>query len=96
MRSAPIPRYYFHLRDGADTLLDPEGVELAAGAVVASALKAARDCIAHDARAGRVDLDRRIVVEDEAGAAVYMIDFVDAVEISLPGRASPAKLRPVE
>lgn len=91
-----MPRYFFHLRDGVDVLLDPEGIELAVDVVPAAALKAARDCLAHDAREGRLDLDQRIVVEDEAGAAVHTIEFMDAFEISLPPTRPPVALRALD
>lgn len=88
-----MTRYFFHLRDGTDTLLDAEGVELAPSAVPPAALRAARDCIAHDALAGRINLKQQITVEDEAGAAVHVIEFVDAVEITFPPGLPPEAIR---
>ncbi len=88
-----MAKFFFHLRDGTDTLLDPDGVELAPSAVPAAALRAARDCIAHDAKAGRINLNQRITVEDEAGAAVHVIEFVDAVEITMPPELTPGANR---
>ncbi len=76
-----MPRYFMHLRDGVDALLDPEGVEMPAGAVEGAALLAARDCIAADVRNGRIELRYRIVVEDEHGGIVHSIGFTDAIEI---------------
>ena len=51
-----MPLYYFHLRDGTDTILDPEAAEMVLEAVAAKALWQARDCIAGDVKGGRVDL----------------------------------------
>lgn len=73
-------------------LLDPDGVELALSAVPAAALKAARDCIAHDAKQGRLNLDQRIVVEDDTDATVHTIEFVDAVEITYPPSREPVRI----
>jgi hypothetical protein len=81
-----MPRYYFHLRDGEDILLDPEGRELNhPGAYEQMALNEARAIISDDAKAGRIELRHRIEVEDEAGSPVHRLHFHDAIEIVLPG-----------
>jgi hypothetical protein len=80
-----MPRYFFHLRDGADVLLDPEGVEMPADAIVGAALLQARDCIAGDVRHGRIDLHSRIDVHAEDGELVHSLAFVDALQLDLPG-----------
>ena len=47
--------YYFHLRDGVDTLLDPEGRELSSiAAVIAATLHEARSIIGADALGGSI------------------------------------------
>lgn len=51
-----VPRYYMHLVDGHDVLLDLDGVELAADKVADCALDQARDCMAGDVHDGRLDL----------------------------------------
>ena len=77
-----MPTYFFHLRDGIDLLLDPEGQVLGSmDAVARIALAEARALIAHDAFTGRIDLDRRIEVEDDAGRIVHRLLFRNAVEI---------------
>ncbi len=74
--------YYFHLRDGIDVLLDPEGCELAdLAAVERCALTAARSIISADVLDGRLRLDMRIDVEDPAGAVVHRLPFNQAIEI---------------
>lgn len=85
-----MPRYYFHLRDGEDVLLDPEGRELGSpGAIEEMALNEARAIISDDARGGRITLIHRIEVQDESGRIVHSLQFVDAVSITLPpGSAS--------
>jgi hypothetical protein len=77
-----VSRYYFHLRDGHDVLLDPEGQEFPSlPAIEAAALENARDIISHDAREGRIMLAYHLDVEDAAGAIVHRLDFEDAVEV---------------
>lgn len=74
--------YFFHLRDGADVLLDKEGQELADhSAIVAAALHEARSIIGADALQGTIRLGQRIDVEDERGKIVHEIQFEDAVLI---------------
>jgi hypothetical protein len=76
---------YFHLRDGHDVLLDPEGRELdGREAIAAAALAEARAIISDDAIAGRINLNQRIDVEDEQRKIVHSLRFADAIEISLP------------
>ena len=80
-----MPLYYFHLRDGADVLLDPEGRELnGAEAISKAALVEARSIISDDALGGRILLNQHIDVEDASGEVVHCLCFVDAVEIALP------------
>jgi hypothetical protein len=77
--------YFFHLRDGTDVLLDPDGHDVAdAPAVRAKALKEARALISAEALEGRIDLTQRIDVEDAAGALVHRLGFADAVAIVQP------------
>jgi hypothetical protein len=77
--------YYFHLRDGVDVLLDPEGREMAsADAIPLAALTEARSIISDDARNGRIMLDQHIDVEDESRNILHTLHFVDAVEIVQP------------
>ena len=79
-----MPLYFMHLRDPADEVLDPDGVRMPKEAVADAALVAARDCMAHDVRSGRLDLKYRIDVQNEDGEIVHTMQFADAVEI-LPG-----------
>lgn len=75
--------YFFHLRNGEDILLDPEGREFSGLAeIIAAALTEVRSIISHDALRGRLELHQQIDVEDSAGAVVHTIQFGDAVEIS--------------
>lgn len=77
-----MARYFLHLRDGADEILDPEGVELPESAIVGTVLASARDCIAGDAHRGEIDLRYRIDVHDESGKLVHSLPFAKAVTIT--------------
>jgi hypothetical protein len=76
-----MPLYFMHLRDSSDEVLDPDGVRMPAEAVASAALFAARDCMAHDVRTGRLDFKYRIDVENEDGKIVHTRHFADAVDI---------------
>jgi hypothetical protein len=75
--------YYFHLRNGSDTLLDNEGRNLSSiDSVVAMALLEARSIIGADALDGKIALEQRIDVENGLGAIVHTLRFEDAVQVT--------------
>lgn len=74
--------YYFHLCDGQDVLLDPDGRELNKRDIGDAALAEARAIIAADARNGRIFLDQNIEVHDGDGKLVHRINFEDAVQVT--------------
>jgi len=75
--------YYFHLTDGEDVILDPEGRALPSQrSVIATALFEARAIMAADARGGTLRLDQSIQVEDEQGKMVHRLSFSDAIRIT--------------
>jgi len=77
-----MARYFFHLRDGEDLLLDPEGRDLQSlESIAAVALYEARAIIGDEARSGRIQFDKRIDVEDEFGTVVHRLPFADAVKL---------------
>ena len=77
-----MARYFFHLRDGSDQLLDPEGIELAdLLAVKDKALFAARETLSNVIKAGTLDLRYRIDVEDVEGNIVHSLRLEDAFEV---------------
>jgi hypothetical protein len=77
-----VARYFMHLRDGTEQLLDPEGLEYASvDAVRKAVLIAARDLMTGDIREGVIDFRFRIDVEDEAGEIIYSLPFKHAVNI---------------
>ena len=85
-----MPRYFFHLRDGTDTLIDAEGADLGnLDEARIAAFANARNIISHDALDGRIDLTQRIEVFDEAGTFVCSVKFADAVDVVWDGRDPP-------
>jgi hypothetical protein len=77
--------YYFHLVDGRDVLLDPEGRELAGiDAVAKAAMREVRDILCGEVRAGHLRLDQSIVVQDGSGASIHRLPFTDALKITWP------------
>lgn len=75
--------YFFHLTDGHQALIDPEGRELEEPSQIAPlALREARAMISQDALGGRIMLNQYIEVRDEDGKLVHQLSFRDAVTIS--------------
>lgn len=74
-----MPRYFLHVRDGVDNVLDPEGFDYPdLEAAWKSAVASARELLAADMMLGRIDLRHWIDVEDEAGEVVLTLPFRDA------------------
>ena len=77
-----MAKFFFHLRDHTDELLDPEGVDCPnANAVAIKAMDAARDIIAGDAKEFAIDMTYRIDVEDRSNRIVHSLEFEKAVSI---------------
>jgi len=75
--------YFFHLRDGEDVLLDPDGRSFPSmEALVAATLYEGRDVIATDARSGTINLAQRLEIEDDRGEVVHRLELKDAVTIT--------------
>lgn len=68
-----MARYYFHIKDGADLIKDPEGTEL---------VKSARELWADAIKSGRDLGADAVVIADEQGS----LTFVPMAE-ALPKRA---------
>jgi hypothetical protein len=80
-----LARYFLHLRDGTDEVLDPEGMEFATmDALRNEVLVSARDIMSADIRRGVLDLRFRIDAETESGELVYTFPFKHAFNI-IPG-----------
>lgn len=81
-----MPRYFLNLRNGAQELRDPEGMECESlQKLRRTMLVMVRDMLSADIREGVVDLSFRLDAEDEDGAIVDSLAFEDAVKI-IPGR----------
>ena len=77
-----MARYFFHLCDGGDILLDPEGRTIDdASQITSQALKEARSIIGHEAMQGMIRLDRYIEVQDDSGKVVCRLPFRESVVI---------------
>ena len=77
-----MSRYFLHLRDHVEEMLDPEGVELPSlEAVKKAVLEAARDVMSGDLRNGLLDLRYRIDVENDQGAIIFTLPFEHAVKV---------------
>jgi hypothetical protein len=77
-----VKRYFLHLRDSIDELLDNEGAELPdMEAVRSTVMAAARDLIAGDLRNGVIDLRFRIDAENGEAEIVYTLPFKHAFSI---------------
>jgi hypothetical protein len=77
-----MSKFYFHLRDRSEELLDLEGIDCPnANAIAVNALIAARDLIAGEANEGAIDMTQRIDVEDTSHKIVHSLEFEDAVSI---------------
>ena len=75
--------YFFHLCDGGDALIDPDGRDIDDEAKVPdAALREARAIISQDALGGRIMLHQFIEVRNEAGKLIHTLAFRDAVTIS--------------
>jgi len=77
-----MSRYYLHLRDGTDELLDPDGIEFPTlEALRKGVLANARDVMAGDIGNGIIDFRFRIDAENEVGRVIYTLPFKHAVNV---------------
>ena len=85
-----MARYYMHLRDGTEQILDPEGLEFpSVEALRKAVLVAARDLMTGDIREGVLDFRFRIDAEDDSGLIVYTLPFKHAINIIPEGSVLP-------
>lgn len=77
-----MTRFHFHLWDGEQLVRDVEGVELSELSTARErALMAARDVLAGEVREGRLPLNMRLDVEDDARNMVHQLHFRDVIQI---------------
>lgn len=77
-----MARYFLHLRDGADDVLDAEGIEYETRELMrAGVMECARDILCGDMKRGILDLRFRIEAEDEQGEVVYSLPLRHAFNV---------------
>lgn len=78
-----MSRFFLHLRDGADEVLDGDGHEFAdMESLRKTVLDGARDVMGSDVKCGGVmDLRYRIDAEDDNREVVYSLPFKHALNI---------------
>ena len=77
-----MPRYFFHLKDHTEKLLDPQGRVIDSFEDVPRvALNEARAIVADEALSGVINLNQRIEVEDQNGTIVHSLPFEEVVQI---------------
>ena len=82
-----MARYFFHLRDEAALLREPEGADFSDfAAVPALAMRQARSILSHDVLEGEINLAQWIEVADERDEIVHRLHFADALSITGLGR----------
>jgi hypothetical protein len=75
-----MQRYYFHVRDGDDFLVDSERLDFATLAEVhREAIQSARDMLADLLRAGKALDGQLIEITDEQGTILEIVRFRDAL-----------------
>jgi hypothetical protein len=75
-----MTRYYFHIKDGADLIKDPEGTELpTADEAKSQALKSARELWADAIKSGRDLGADAVVIADEHGQSLTFVPMAEAL-----------------
>jgi len=73
-------RFYFHLRDGAELIRDPEGADLRdAAEAKRMALLSARELLAEAIKSGKSRIPEAFVIADEAGRTLHVLPFVEVL-----------------
>ena len=82
-----MPRYFLHLRDGTDEVLDEDGREIAdAESLRNIVLAEARHILGSDLeKDGVIDLRYRIDAEEQDGKIAYSLPFRHAVNVISEG-----------
>ena len=77
-----MPRYFFHVRDGDELILDPEGLELPNHGSVPSACQSlVREVLDEDQYRAELLDGRQFEIVDEQGRLVLIIPFRAVVPI---------------
>ena len=77
----PVPRYFFHLYNGGQTL-DDEGLVLPdMNSAWDTAIRSIRDLMKEDLINGHISLSHRIEITDEYGRILRTVSFKEAVTV---------------
>ena len=80
-----MPRYFFHIYDGKETITDTFGLELPDEAAIGkTAVEGARSLMAEAIRNGEDIRHSRFDVTDEAGCCVLRFPFSAAIRTTDP------------
>jgi hypothetical protein len=83
-------RFYFHLKEGSELVLDDEGQELpSASEATTVALASARELLAEAIRFGLSDIAEAIVIADETGQPVLEVPLVEVLPPTLKSKILP-------
>ncbi len=83
-----MTRYHFNVFNRVGFVIDEEGQELAGvDAARRKAVTSIRSIIAAEASEGRIDLQGHVDVVDEGGSTLLRVEFGEAFDLHLPGRA---------
>jgi hypothetical protein len=83
LKEGSTPRFYFHVKHGADLFRDEEGIDLESTTLAhAHALQSARELLADAIKAGRDPEIDAFVIADQQG---QQLTFVPVAEV-LPSR----------
>ena len=75
-----MARYYFHIKDGADLIRDPEGTELStADEARSQALKSARELWADAIKSGRELGADAVVIAHDDGQTLTFVPLSEAL-----------------
>ena len=78
-----MPRYFLNLDECGVQTLDHEGYEVATlDAAHAAGIRAARDIMSSEVKAGKLCLSCRIEVTDYEGAVLLVVPFSEAVTVT--------------
>jgi|EndMetStandDraft_4_1072995.scaffolds.fasta_scaffold221277_2 hypothetical protein len=78
-----MPRFFFYIIDGEETLEDPDGTELAdLEAARLDALQSARHLLAEKVKNGEVVDGQKFEIRDGDGNLLAIVPFRDALRLS--------------
>lgn len=78
-----MPRFFFHIRDGATLIEDPDGSDLPdLAAAHEEAVQGARSILAEKLKAGEVIDGQRFEITSEDGVVLAILPFKNVIRLS--------------